>query len=101
VNKYADLGYVQIKIYSSIKPELVPLIAQEAHKRGLRVSGHVPANMIAEQFVKEGADEIQHINFIMLNFMPDVKETANWRSIRKPVSLPRKSCRWPRLKPPH
>ena len=77
VNKYADLGYVQIKIYSSIKPELVPLIAQEAHKRGLRVSGHVPANMIAEQFVKEGADEIQHINFIMLNFMPDVKETRN------------------------
>jgi imidazolonepropionase-like amidohydrolase len=77
VNKYADLGYVQIKIYSSMKPELVPIIAQEAHKLGLRVSGHVPANMIAEQFVTEGADEIQHINFIMLNFMPDVKETRN------------------------
>ncbi len=77
VNKYADLGYVQIKIYSSMKPELVPIIAQEAHKRGLRVSGHVPANMIAEQFVTQGADEIQHINFIMLNFMPDVKETRN------------------------
>jgi imidazolonepropionase-like amidohydrolase len=77
VDKYADLGYVQMKIYSSMKPELVPIIAQEAHKRGLRVSGHVPAQMIAEQFVKEGADEIQHINFIMLNFMPDVKETRN------------------------
>jgi len=77
VNKYADLGYVQIKIYSSMKPELVPIIAQEAHRRGLRVSGHVPAQMIAEQFVKDGADEIQHINFIMLNFMPDVKETRN------------------------
>lgn len=77
VDKYADLGYVQIKIYSSMKPELVPIIAQQAHKRGLRVSGHVPAQMIAEQFVKEGADEIQHINFIMLNFMPDVKETRN------------------------
>jgi imidazolonepropionase-like amidohydrolase len=77
VNKYADLGYVQIKIYSSMKPELVPIIAQEAHKRGLRVSGHVPATMIAEQFVTQGADEIQHINFIMLNFMPDVKETRN------------------------
>jgi imidazolonepropionase-like amidohydrolase len=77
VNKYADLGYVQIKIYSSMKPELVPIIAQEAHKRGLRVSGHVPAKMIAEQFVTQGADEIQHINFIMLNFMPDVKETRN------------------------
>ncbi len=77
VDKYAGLGYVQIKIYSSVKPELVPIIAQEAHKRGLRVSGHVPANMIAEQFIGDGADEIQHINFIMLNFMPDVKETRN------------------------
>lgn len=75
VNRYADLGYVQIKIYSSLKPELVPIIAEEAHKRGLRVSGHVPSGMIAEQFVRDGADEIQHMNFIFLNFMPDVKET--------------------------
>jgi imidazolonepropionase-like amidohydrolase len=75
VDRYADLGYVQIKIYSSVKPELVPVIAAEAHKRGLRVSGHVPAGMIAEQFVRAGADEVQHMNFIFLNFMPDVKET--------------------------
>jgi imidazolonepropionase-like amidohydrolase len=75
VKTYAELGYAQIKIYSSMKPELVPIITAEAHRRGLRVSGHVPAQMIAEQFVNDGADEIQHINFIMLNFMPDVKET--------------------------
>ncbi len=75
VDHYADLGYVQIKIYSSVKPELVPVIIEEAHKRGLRVSGHVPANMVAEQFIRDGADEIQHMNFIFLNFMPDVKET--------------------------
>src|SRR5208283_4053715 len=75
VDHYADLGYVQIKIYSSVKPELVPVIIEEAHERGLRVSGHVPSGMIAEQFVRDGADEIQHMNFIFLNFMPDVKET--------------------------
>jgi imidazolonepropionase-like amidohydrolase len=75
VDRYADLGYVQIKIYSSVKPGLVPVIIAEAHKRGLRVSGHVPAGMTAEQFVRDGADEIQHMNFIFLNFMPDVKET--------------------------
>ena len=66
---------MQIKIYSSVKPELVPVIIDEAHKRGLRVSGHVPSGMIAEQFVRDGADEIQHMNFVMLNFMPDVTET--------------------------
>ncbi len=66
---------MQIKIYSSVKPELVPIIIEEAHKRGLRVSGHVPAGMIASQFVLDGADEIQHMNFVFLNFMGDVKET--------------------------
>jgi imidazolonepropionase-like amidohydrolase len=75
VDHYAELGYVQIKIYSSVKPELVPVIIAEAHKRGLRVSGHVPAGMTAQQFVLDGADEIQHMNFVFLNFMPDVTET--------------------------
>ena len=78
VDWYADHGYAQIKIYSSVKPELVPIIADRAHGRGLRVSGHVPAFMSARQFVEGGADEIQHINFIELNFLfPEVKETRN------------------------
>jgi len=76
VNRYADLGYIQIKLYSSLKPELVPGIVKVAHQRGLRVSGHVPNGMIASQFVEEGADELQHINFIFLNFLGSkVKDT--------------------------
>jgi len=78
VDWYADHGYGQIKIYSSIKPELMPIIADHAHARGLRVSGHVPAFMSARMFVDGGADEIQHLNFIVLNFLFDtVKETRN------------------------
>lgn len=76
VDNYAKLGYVQIKVYSSVKPELVPVIIDQAHKRGLRVSGHVPAFMTAEQVVKLGFDEIQHVNFLFLNFWADsVKDT--------------------------
>ena len=71
VDWYADHGYGQIKVYSSVKPELVPIIADEAHAHGLRVSGHVPAFMTARQFVAAGADEIQHMNFIFLNFLAD------------------------------
>src|SRR5207249_3527033 len=78
VDWYADHDYAQIKVYSSIKPELVPIIADHAHARGLRVSGHVPAFMSAREFVDGGADEIQHLNFIVLNFLfPEVKETRN------------------------
>jgi cytosine/adenosine deaminase-related metal-dependent hydrolase len=75
---YADHGYVQIKIYSSVKPALMPVIAERAHERGLRVSGHVPAFMSARQFIEAGADELQHLNFVFLNFLyPEVKETRN------------------------
>ena len=78
IDWYADHGYVQLKIYSSIKPELVPVMADHAHALGMRVSGHVPAFMSARQFVEAGADEIQHLNFIVLNFLfPEVKETRN------------------------
>jgi imidazolonepropionase-like amidohydrolase len=78
IDRYAKLGYVQVKIYSSIKPELVPKIAAMGHAHGMRVSGHVPAFMTAQQFVEDGADEIQHMNFIFLNFMFDkVKDTRD------------------------
>ena len=72
VDDYARHGYEQIKIYSSVKPELVPVIARLAHARGLRVSGHVPAFMSPRQFVEGGADEIQHINFVLMGFITDV-----------------------------
>src|SRR6266850_1199149 len=76
VKRYADLGYIQIKLYSSLKPELVSGIVKTAHGRGMRVSGHVPNGMIASQFVEAGADELQHINFIFLNFLASqVKDT--------------------------
>jgi imidazolonepropionase-like amidohydrolase len=75
VDNYKRLGYVQIKIYSSVKPELVPAIIDEAHKNGLRVSGHIPAEMTAAQCVQLGYDEIQHVNFLILNFFPEIKNT--------------------------
>ncbi len=71
IDHYAAGGFEQVKIYSSIKPELVPTLVKLAHAKGLRLSGHVPAFMTARQFVEAGADEIQHINFIVLNFLFD------------------------------
>jgi imidazolonepropionase-like amidohydrolase len=87
VDNYVKLGYVQIKIYSSVKPELVPVIIDEAHKNGLRVSGHIPANMIASQCVKLGFDEIQHVNFLVLNFFPEVKDTQTRARLTEPAKL--------------
>lgn len=75
VDFFADRKYEGLKIYSSVKPELVPVLTQYAHQRGLRVSGHIPAGMRAEQAIDAGYDEIQHANMLFLNFMPDVTDT--------------------------
>jgi hypothetical protein len=75
VRNYAAMGYDQIKIYSSLRPELVPVIVEEATRHGLRVSGHVPAFMTAEQGVRAGMSEINHANFLMLNFFGDTIDT--------------------------
>ncbi len=71
VDGYADRGYEQVKVYSSLDPQLFQTIARTAHQRGLRVSGHVPFGMTAEQMVRAGADELQHVNFLFLNFLTD------------------------------
>jgi imidazolonepropionase-like amidohydrolase len=69
VARYADAGYAQIKIYSSVPPAMVPGIAAAGHARGLRVSGHIPSGMNAAQAVEAGYDEIQHANFLFLRFL--------------------------------
>ena len=69
VEKFAKLGYEEIKIYSSVDPKLVAPIAEAAHAHGLRVTGHVPNGMTAQQVAVDGYDEIQHINFLFLPFM--------------------------------
>ena len=74
VDFYAENGYIQIKLYSSIEPDWVAPIAERAHSHGLRVSGHIPAFMSAEQAVRAGYDEIQHINMVFLNFLAGDRE---------------------------
>ena len=69
VKQLADAGYAQVKIYSSVAPALVPVIAAAAHARGLRVSGHIPTGMNAGEAVERGYDEIQHVNFLFLQFL--------------------------------
>ncbi len=71
VDWYAERGFRQVKLYNSIKPEWAEPIAAYAHSRGLRVSGHVPAFSRSERVVREGYDELQHINQLMLNFVSD------------------------------
>ena len=69
VDWYALRGYPQLKIYNSVPREMVPEIVAYAHARGMRVSGHVPVFMRAQEVVEQGFDEVQHINQVLLNFL--------------------------------
>jgi hypothetical protein len=81
IDWYAQRGYPQIKIYNSFRPEWVSAATEYAHKRGLRVSGHVPAFMRADDVVRQGYDEIQHINQVFLNFF--VKPQDDTRTLAR------------------
>lgn len=73
IDAYAAQGYPQVKIYSSIPPEWVAPIAERLHGHGMRLSGHIPSFMSAEQAVRAGFDEIQHVNMLFLNFVADAE----------------------------
>jgi Amidohydrolase family len=72
VRWYANHGYWGVKVYNSMNPDFVKAIADEAHALGLHVSGHVPAFMSSERAIKDGYDEINHINQLLLSLLIDV-----------------------------
>jgi imidazolonepropionase-like amidohydrolase len=65
VRGYHAAGFPQIKIYESLPPALVPVIAEEAHRLGMKVTGHVPTGMTTADFVRAGVDGVNHLNFIV------------------------------------
>jgi imidazolonepropionase-like amidohydrolase len=66
-----DKGFAAVKFYGSMKPEWLTPAIVEAKKSGLHVHGHVPASMRPADAIDAGYDEITHINFVMMQAMPD------------------------------
>jgi len=71
VARYDSAGYKQIKLYNVVHPDLIPVIAEEAHKRGMRLNGHIPRGISIEAAVALGYDEINHAAFFFSNFFQD------------------------------
>ena len=78
VDKIKAAGLWGAKFYTSMDPAWIAPAAAEAHRLGLHVHGHVPAGMRPLDAVRAGYDEVTHINFIMMQAMPqDVVDKAN------------------------
>ena len=63
-DRYHVAGFQQMKIYSSVTLEEVKIIAEEAHRLGMTVTGHVPQGLNAFQVIEAGQDQINHIDYV-------------------------------------
>jgi len=78
VDKIKAAGLWGVKFYTSMNPAWIAPAAAEAHKLGLHVHGHVPAGMRPLDAVRAGYDEVTHINFILMQAMPqEVVDKSN------------------------
>jgi imidazolonepropionase-like amidohydrolase len=64
VDRYHEAGFQQMKIYSSVKLEEVKAVADEAHRLGMTVTGHVPEGLNTYQAIEAGQDQINHLQYI-------------------------------------
>lgn len=63
-DRYHAAGFQQMKIYSSVKLEELKAVADEAHRLGMTVTGHIPEGLNAYQEIEAGQDQINHIGYI-------------------------------------
>lgn len=83
VDRYHAAGFQQMKIYSSVKLEEVKAVADEAHRLGMTVTGHVPEGLNAYQVIEAGQDQINHVPYIddiMRAPLPDNATRADRRN---------------------
>ena len=64
-------GFIGVKFYGTLNKDWLPAAAAEAHKLGLHVHGHIPVGMRPLEAITAGYDEITHINWIVMQAMPD------------------------------
>ncbi len=77
VDKAKANGFIGVKFYGTLNKDWLPAAAAEAHKQGLHVHGHVPVGMRPLEAINAGYDELTHINWIVMQAMPDsvIKES--------------------------
>ena len=86
VDKYHDAGFQQMKLYSSVKLEEIKAVADEAHRLGMTVTGHVPDGLNAYQGVEAGMDQINHIQYMLPIMMPPPPKGADFMARMKAES---------------
>lgn len=78
VRKAKAKGFIGVKFYGTFDPAWLPDAIAEAHRLGLHVHGHIPHGIRPSEAVRDGYDEITHINWIAMEAVPaEVLPTDN------------------------
>ena len=72
VNYWADLGATSFKAYMNISRDELRAAVKEAHKRGLKVTGHL-CSIGYKEAAEIGIDDLEHGLFADSEFVPDKK----------------------------
>lgn len=72
VNFWADAGATSFKAYMNITRAELGAAVEEAHKRGLKVTGHL-CSVTYREAVALGIDNLEHGFFVSTDFMPGKK----------------------------
>ena len=87
VDLYADAKFQQIKVYTQIKAEVLRAIAAEAHRRGMTVTGHVPAAVTTAEGIADGMDMINHLQYVSRAMTVDGKVDVGSAGAREMIAL--------------
>jgi imidazolonepropionase-like amidohydrolase len=71
IDKAKANEFTGIKFYGTFNPAWLPASIAEAHRLGLHVHGHIPAGIRPMEAINDGYDEVTHINWVMMQAMPD------------------------------
>ena len=71
VDEAAAKKFTGVKFYGTFNPAWLKAAITEAHAKGLHVHGHIPAGIRPMDAIAAGYDEITHINWVIMQAMPD------------------------------
>ncbi|NNE66734.1 MAG: amidohydrolase family protein [Pyrinomonadaceae bacterium] len=80
VRTYRNAGFQQIKIYQSLREELIEVVTKEAHRLGMTVTGHIPRSINIYDAVDKGYDQVNHLGFVMRVMSPRVMKEGEKRN---------------------
>ena len=88
VRRYKDAGFQQMKLYSLLDRPTMTAIVEEAHARGMSVTGHIPNGLTLRDGIEIGMDHVAHLAVRGAAGSAEQKETIAFLKARGTVIDP-------------